>query len=56
MTWFGWFLAVDIGLSALVKIAQVGKRRDIVTSSYAIWSVIFAVFYIAGMATIGTVR
>lgn len=56
MTWLGWLLAIDIGLSALWKITQVGVRRKPVTRAEAVGYVVVAVLYIWGITTIGTLR
>lgn len=56
MTWFGWLLASDLGLTVLWKIWTVGRPRKPISGGEAAFAVIVVALYIFGMATIGTVR
>lgn len=56
MIWLVRLLALDLGISPLWKISQIGKRREPVTPGDAIGYVVVAAIYISALAASGALR
>jgi hypothetical protein len=51
MTWLGWVLVADLGLSAGVTVSRIGKVR---TQRDAAWGMVEIVALIVGILVVGT--
>lgn len=54
MNWIAWSLVSYIGISALLTVAAVGRKREPLTAGVAVLSVVFAGLIIWGIVALAT--